>query len=258
MTVADLSNWDYAVDQHNPNWAQCMKDAGVTEVILGCQDPAIARIQLAALRSVGILVRSLYGFDYFTAGPQFGNGDIFDAVDIAQEFGGITRIYIDCEIDNTPDSIEDRNAEVRSCVMYITAYGFEAGIYTAPWWWVPNHGNTSEFSYLPLWLANYGANDGSLPPIHELRSMSFGGWTNCVAHQYTSTLQICGRGRDANYIFEETSMSPAERAEFDALKAQVALINEAVVKRFNLIHVASGTDAAGYQAMLDAEAKVVA
>ncbi len=215
----DSSNYDQATFN-----AQCFKDAGVTEVIVGCQDPVIARQQIAALRSVGILVRRLYGFDYFTAGTGIGNGDIIDAILIAHEVGGIERIYVDCEIDNTPDDPADRNAEVRACVADIEAAGFEASIYTAPWWWVPHHANTAEFSHLSLWFANYGANDGQLPPIHELGFLSFGGWTQCDVHQYTSTLNICGRGRDANYVFEEEDMAdPRVDALIAAMGGQPAI-----------------------------------
>jgi hypothetical protein len=201
MTLClDVSNFDQATFD-----AKCLKAAGVESIILGCQDPVAAEAMAFEAKRAGILIRASYGFDYFTAGPALGNGDIHDAIDISKHYE-LPRIYVDCEIDNTPDDVADRNSEVADCESLIVSAGLEAGIYTAPWWWVPNHGNTAEFAHLPLWLAKYGPNDGSIGPIEQLGFLSFGGWTRCVMHQYTSTLEVCGRGRDANYVFEEGSM----------------------------------------------------
>lgn len=53
------------------------------------------------------------------------------------------------------------------------------GIYTGKWAW--DRLNTSTFSHLPLWHAEYG-----IEPTLELAN-PYGGWTTCVCHQYTST-----------------------------------------------------------------------
>jgi hypothetical protein len=59
-------------------------------------------------------------------------------------------------------------------------------------------GGTKKFADSPLWYANYGVNDGKQPPIPVV---NFGGWTKVGIHQYTSTLYVAGRNRDANYWF---------------------------------------------------------
>jgi hypothetical protein len=61
------------------------------------------------------------------------------------------------------------------------------GIYTAPWWWRPQMGDTAEFSSYPLWYANY---DG-VPSLAN--PGPFGGWTGPLAgKQYTASGTPCG------------------------------------------------------------------
>ncbi len=211
----DVSNWDRSTFD-----ADCLHAQGVESIILGCQDPVAAEWMAAEAVRAGIRIRATYGMNYFTPGPNVGNGDMYDCVDISRHYG-VRRVWIDCEIDAAPDNVADRNSEVSDCESLVETAGLQAGIYTAPWWWVPNHGNTTAFAHLPLWFSNYGANDGALPPIRYLGFLSFGGWTECVMHQYTSTMWLCGRKRDANYVFEdgddEMGMTAEEKADFAKL-----------------------------------------
>lgn len=62
--------------------------------------------------------------------------------------------------------------------------GRDTMIYTYPYFWKHNMGNTTEFNHLPLWIAHYTTNSqpGPLP----------GGWTDWAFWQYTSKGTITG------------------------------------------------------------------
>lgn len=83
---------------------------------------------------------------------------------------------------------------------------------------------------------------GTIKEHHELAQ------TACPSGRYQSAYDALAKG--------ETAMTTAERKEFDDLKAQVKALNEAETKRWELVRLAAGTDDAGYQAMLDANAAV--
>lgn len=211
MTVCDISNYD--MDTFDP---VCFKLAGVTGVIIGCQQIAIARKQAKGLIEQAIPIIGLYGFDYFgTIGDADSPGaDIGDACDLADELrnlmGWAGIIWVDAEIDGGPPvSPEQRVQEIAECIALIEGRGYRAGIYTGSWWWIPNTGNSQAFAHLPLWHAAYGSN---ALPIGPITTVDYGGWTNVAIHQFTSRLEICGRGRDANYVFMENDMTPAQEA----------------------------------------------
>lgn len=202
MTVVDLSQYDLPVDP------ACLKAAGVTGVILGVFHPSgpepMAALGQACL-DVGLPILGWYGLPYF--GSPFGeNRDITWAIANAQATG-VKRVWIDCEIDAAPFGFTDdlgatpggRVSTIRILTQRIRAAGLEPGIYSAPWWWRPNTGDTQEFRDLPLWFANYPADGHAMPELPD----PFGGWTKPAIHQYTSSFNVCGRDRDANYVFEE-------------------------------------------------------
>lgn len=62
--------------------------------------------------------------------------------------------------------------------------GRDTMIYTYPYFWKHNMGNTTEFNHLPLWIAHYTTNNqpGSLP----------GGWTDWTFWQHTSEGTVTG------------------------------------------------------------------
>lgn len=205
--ILDVSNYDFATFD-----ADCLKAAGVTGIILGCQNPKVANAMGLRAQSAGIPIIGVYGFDYF--GTPGNLGDIRDAITIAFRFG-VRRVWIDCEADSGMVTPAERVAEIHECVNAVKATGLEPGIYTGAWWWGPNTEYSTEFADLPLWHSAY-FDDG-----REVREVDYGGWTKVAIHQWTSTLSLCGRGRDANYVFEEEPMTPAEKAEFDAMKKRI-------------------------------------
>jgi hypothetical protein len=194
--ITDLSHWDWPTFD-----AQCFKDAGVTHAIVGCQDEVIAKAMVGQLEAVGIAVPWLYAFLYF--GGQQPMSATQRMIRVQNANPGRARVLCcDAEADD-PDvpnvTVATRNAQLANCLAAVKDAGHARAIYTAAWWWVPKHANSPGWKELPLWNANYGANDGTLGPI---RNVNFGGWTDVAIHQYTSTGGFCGRDeRDRNHVF---------------------------------------------------------
>lgn len=203
--VLDVSNYDW------DTWdGLALKAEGVTGVILGCQREGIARIMADECVRVGIPLLGTYGFVYF-AGDRYVGHEVTQACAVAHAYG-LRRVWVDCELDanqagwgaaTTPDP-EQRVDQIIRAVDTVRRAGLEPGIYTGWWWWPNRTGNSTLFADLPLWHSDYGINDGSRAPV---KTVAYGGWIDVAIHQYTSTLQVAGRGRDANYVFEENDMA---------------------------------------------------
>lgn len=213
MSVLDLSSYD--LDTLD---APCMRAAGVTGVILGVYSPSDApnRMRQAAqsCRDAGIDILGFYGLVYF-GDPHGETRDTRWAIQLAQEFD-VNRVWLDCEMDaraagwsQAPvPAPSGRVSAIHTAVDAVRLAGLSPGIYTGSWWWRPNTNDSTSFASLPLWHSDYGANDGTREPVLEV---NYGGWTKVAVHQYTSRLFVCGRERDANYVFEEDEMTNEER-----------------------------------------------
>lgn len=237
--VVDLSNYDWDTFD-----AKAFYAAGVRRAIVGSQQPSVCGPMVDALRSEGIEVIATYDLPYFgsdgTTQPQAERLATF-----ATQYR-IPFAWADAEIDAnqtnvtqwqdipTP-SVAQRQSEFRAFVNRVKA-AVPTGVYSAPWWWNPNMGGSTEWASLPLWIANYGQNDGKQPPID---TVSFGGWTVPLLHQYTSTYDINGRGRDMSYLFAATGvedeMSQADIDRITALEnGQAGLLKSIVDLQFAL------------------------
>lgn len=251
MSVLDVSNYD-ASSFNGP----ALKAAGVERLIVGCQNFDAALRMVSEGRDAGILIEDLYTFLYF--GLAGGYQDVDRAIALGNRVGGIKRIWLDVEAD-PPNEATGLTPELRlnallNEVSIVEDAGFEAGIYTYRPYWVTKMGDTREFAGKKLWFANYGLNLASEPrgPVTEV---AFGGWTQVAIHQYSSTIPVAGRERDHNYWFineEKDEMAGPAQDKFDALREEFKGLNAAVVKRFDLINIASATDEAGYAKMLAA------
>jgi hypothetical protein len=215
MVTLDVSIYDYSTFD-----APCLKANGVERLVVGSSSLAASAQMVKRGRDAGIIVTDLYAFIYYGLGYE--SRDVDNCLQLASELGGITRIWLDCESGFSDDGVQNdteapgisvqyRHMRTREQRFRVEAAGLECGIYTGQFWWPSNMGNTAEFSDLPLWLANYGSNDPNnpRPPITEV---NFGGWTTVAAHQYSSSIPVCGRGRDHNYWFEEEE-SPLKLTE---------------------------------------------
>ena len=216
MTTLDVSVYDYDTFD-----SQCFAASGVTRMIVGSSNYAISKDIIQASRAAGIAVEDLYGFIYY--GLAWESRDLDNCLKLAAELGGIKRIWLDCESGFSDNGVEDDTEAPGITVQYrlaktieqrnrVVAAGLEPGIYTGSYWWASKMGNSNALSDLPLWLANYGTNDPSNPrePIYYV---DFGGWTEVAAHQYSSTIGLCGRpNRDHNYWFLEDDMELSKEA----------------------------------------------
>ncbi len=218
----DVSNYQPAIIP------AAWKDAGVERLIVGCQRPDIARSQIASARAAGIVVRAVYAYLYGNSGDS---GQVQNAIDVAREFG-LFSVWLDAE--EAALTIQG----LRNAVAQVEAAGFEAGIYTGPYYWINHMGNTTEFACLPLWYASY------LYTGVVLREVSFGGWTRAAVHQYTTTgtrndsapggisPQIAGV--DVDYDFDFEPIPEADMIDQD--------LRDAMVMREQIRGVASNID----------------
>lgn len=195
MTVLDVSNYDFDTFD-----VTCLKAAGIEGIILGCQREDIARAMAQKAAAGALPMLGTYAFLYFGLDTA---GQAMAAIRVAKDFN-IDTVWLDCEstgsLEDNHQTPDTRQRQLRDCVHLVQSHGLRAGIYTGSWWWPGYMANTTEFSHLPLWHAAYGPNSGPADPI---RTVNYGGWSAVAIHQYTSTLYVCGRNRDANYVFEE-------------------------------------------------------
>lgn len=216
MTTLDVSIYDYATFEED-----CFAANGVERLIVGTSNLGASRAMVMRGRRAGLIVEDLYGFIYYGLGWE--NRDLDNCLQLASELGGIKRIWLDCEAGFSDNGIQDdteapgitiayRHERTMRQALRVEEAGLQAGIYTGAYWWPSKMGNSPAFSALglPLWIANYGTNDPNnpRPPITEV---NFGGWTTVAAHQYSSTIGLCGRDvRDHNYWFLEEDMTELE------------------------------------------------
>ena len=242
MTVLDLSNYDLSTFS-----GPCLKSAGVERVIIGCWDLAASRAIARGALDAGIIVEDLYTFLYY--GLAHETREVSNALALAREMGTIKRIWLDCEAHFDPAfptetadmTVAYRFAATRTARQLVEAAGLRAGIYTGAYWWPSKMGNTAKFADLPLWVANYGANDPD-NPRPPLTQVAFGGWTKPAVHQYSSTIPVCGRNRDHNYwMLEEDEMSAADIARLDRLEQ---LLGANGIAKDPAAYIASGYDPA--------------
>lgn len=203
--VVDLSNYDWDTFD-----ARAFYGAGVRKAIVGSQQPSLSGQMVEALRGEGISVIGTYDLPYFGS-DETTRGPIERAVAFAELYK-IAQIWVDAEIDAnqtnvaewqsipTP-SIGQRQAEFRWCMTLVNAHAAAHGVYTNGGWWTPNMGDSDEWCDEPLWLATYGVAGSPASPIADVH---FGGWSKVSLHQYTSTWQVNGRGRDCSYLFDTT------------------------------------------------------
>jgi len=231
MTILDISQYDLPTLD-----APCFKQAGVTGAILGVYTqygPGAMRQAAQQLLDADITLHGFYGLIYFGS-PTGAYRDTKWAIDLARQFG-VGRVWLDCEIDATAIGFTDavtptqasRVAEIRECVRLVEAAGLQAGIYSGAWWWPENTGNSTEFAHLPLWHAAYFL-DGV-----KVRSVNYGGWTECAINQWTSSLDICGRKRDANHVWDAAVLEGDEEMTKEEIEALVsAKVNAALSAQF--------------------------
>ena len=178
----DISFWETPVSQAEMD---CFWASGVRHVVVGTQDEAITREQLAMAISRGMTVDA-YVYLYW-------NTDL--AAQVHEAFRRVKglpigRMWLDIEQD--PGSIGSKTilADIQQAVTTCKADGsVQCGIYTGSGFWKSYINNTTSFNDVPLWYAqyNYRTSLSDWPTEH------FGGWAKPTGKQW-ATKPLCGIG----------------------------------------------------------------
>jgi len=170
MTALDVSHHSGSLQLQK---LRAARDAGVTRLVVGTQDHAIARQQAGVALMLGLEVQAYVYLYFATNTAERVRRDLPLLKSI-----GATRYWLDAE-DAPPGMTQDEKvAGLRAAVEAAAAAGVPYGIYTARWWWTQHAGNTPEFAHLPLWTAQW---DGQA----DLRVFTaYGGWKSLAMKQY--------------------------------------------------------------------------
>lgn len=135
-----------------------------------------SREQLRSARDNGCTVGG-YVFGYAGTNPV---RTVLDVVGLAQAEGvSLPVLWIDVE---SYEGEPGPDVEwIRDAVSECNRLGIRPGIYTGRWYWDAYLPDVTEFSHLPLWLAEYD-NDPNVDNV-----TLFGGWNEAAGKQFTST-----------------------------------------------------------------------
>lgn len=210
----------------------CFRSYGIKSIMLQLTDSfglEAARLCQAAQMPIDVG----YCFPYFSSGTTQPQQVTTLLAQRCIDYNVPIALF-DAELDSTssPPSVADRQRQTRECIGILRDAGLRTRIYTAPWFWVPNLGNTAEFYEMGIehHLANYGSNDGTQRPIRQ----NSGGyaWPYNVAHQYWSLANYCGRvERDMNYVWSDGLPQPQEK---EMTREEIeAIVNDILEQRID-------------------------
>jgi hypothetical protein len=207
-----MSNWGGDLTDTE---AQCFKANDVELVIPGTQNAAQYQQQRDVAISNGLRVQAYVYLLWPKALIQtqraislMGKDEEILWLDVEDDTSGMTQGQIVSVLEDCVEACEQ--AHVR------------CGIYASQNTWTTLTGDSQDFSDLPLWNAFYD-NDPDL----DFARFPYGGWTAPLLEQYGNTQVFCGQSVDLNVINEEEDdmgMTAAERAEMDAMQAQIELL----------------------------------
>jgi GH25 family lysozyme M1 (1,4-beta-N-acetylmuramidase) len=185
------------------------RDAGCKTVICGTDgsgtNPIVFPQQAFKAATAGMNVEA-YIYLYFGANgvPSDVLGRTRQKLNMIRSVGGIKRVWIDCEDTTSGLAPSDLLHLIGQACDAVRAEGYEVGIYTGGWWWRPYTADSTQFSHLPLWTADYDGNA-------DLEfSSPFGGWSSLYRKQYTDKgrLGIYGADLDLNAEVESAAAPP--------------------------------------------------
>ncbi len=164
--ATDVSFWETPLSQAEMD---CFWDSGVRHVIVGTQEEAITREQLAMAVSRGMTVDA-YVYLYW---------DTDMTAQVKRAFSRVSgfpigRMWLDIEQDPGSLGAAAVVSDIQQAVTACQAQGgVECGIYTGKGFWQTYAGDTQAFSDVPLWWAHY---DGKTL-LSTWADDAFGGWT---------------------------------------------------------------------------------
>lgn len=185
----DCSNYSLPITHQQ---AAVLYSAGARRAVVQLvnERTLVHREQVPALLAAGIEVQ-FYVYVWFSAGEGFVAARVAWACREADAFPGVTKqMWLDCEQADSNDPPFDYvhlpvTPQIRAAVQAARDSGYAPGIYTAPWWWIPGASNSTEWSDLPLWHANYDGNP-------EIESVAYGGWGTPAMKQYAADQSLAG------------------------------------------------------------------
>lgn len=172
--------------------------------------PSIAN-QAIAVQQIDAIVDSGMGFSiepyryyYFGMGTIAAQADKAFIQRVRDLKYNIQFFSIDIEDTNPNFTTQERIAITHDIVKVFEGF-CPTDLYTANWYWVQYMGNTTEFSFMPLWYAWWPN-----PPVASLdipANLQFGGWTRARMHQFIGDTSFAGIWCDVNY-YEDITVPP--------------------------------------------------
>ena len=182
LFAADVSVWETPLAQSEMD---CFWDSGVRHVVVGTQDAAVAREQLAMAVSRGMTVDA-YVYLYW---DQDITAQVNAAFAMVQGFP-VGRMWLDIEADPKALGSTALIAMIQQGLTTCAAHSpVGCGIYSGPGWWKSYVANTNAFDATPLWYALYNHKRS----LSDWPTEQFGHWTSPVGKQF-QTAPLCGVG----------------------------------------------------------------
>jgi lysozyme len=137
-----------------------------------------------AARRLGIPVGAYHYAEPFEGAGPIAEADFF--LEVAAPREGDLLPVLDLEAPGLPPKAMARWAK-RWLRRVENRIGQPPILYTYSSFWTSSVGNAPGFERYPLWLANYGKDDGEVHPVRTV-----GSWPSIAVHQYTSKGRIPG------------------------------------------------------------------
>jgi hypothetical protein len=147
---------------------------------------------------------SVYGWVYWDWGPEVTANAISELVGNRP----IRWLWWDLEEEHGVPGADKMMLWMKQAINETERLGLNTGTYTGAWYWNKYLRGRHDLNNRPLWDANY-----SQTPYQGL--ISYGGWDPRLvfAHQYTSSMQLCGRELDGNGHSEYYYLYPPRGAQ---------------------------------------------
>jgi hypothetical protein len=231
----DVSNY---TGGFGPDVVACWREWGYGHLVCGTQRPEITRRQLEVAVQGGMTVDAyVYLYWRYDVGEQ-----VRAALETVAGYP-VGRLWLDCE-----DATGSRTPEEMVALIGEAVAACACGIYTGRWWWVPSTGNSSAFSHLPLWHAEYTSGPQVEPDFDGFRA--YGGWKRPFMWQFQGTTYLCGAGVDLNLRHVQPAPAPPveaqesrempSREELERLRAGMQFLKAFTEGRYVFLPVADG------------------
>lgn len=201
VTALDISNYQGNLTQDNFNR---FKEAGVQTVICGTDgntnDPVAYPRQIEMAKRADLKTEAyifLYHPPFVTDMPKRARLKL----DMIDSVGGVKDVWMDGEDTAPLDAIS-----IHNMLVYVRAEingrGYDTGIYTGRWWWIPRTEDNHEFTDLRLWLASYDGIESL-----DISEKPMSGWTSLHRKQLSDKANIGGYG-PLDYDIERAIVVP--------------------------------------------------